>query len=540
MGRSASFGLLVVVLAAVAAGIAVLLEPGPGGAPAGRSAVRRPADARVGIPDEPAPPSGAAARLRGGGILPGDGEKGAGVGEAGKAERPAGPGTAAAPVGVSLLEGGDGTAVARPEDAPVAPGAVEDAVAAASLPPIRIARADLGEVRFAGVARIVREDRAATEAADDTETPPTTAIGGRVLDEEGAGIPGAEVILYSSFYLRQDYYDHRVREIGRAFTDRDGAFDLRPVDLDTVHFGRDGEVLVTVRHGAYADLVAQPLRGLVPGQESQVGPFVLPLQPATVRGRLRDLEGTPVAGAIVRASGAFNPVEYDKTERTVVLRDCPAAVTDEEGAYELTGFAAGIQEISIHVNIDCVLHVRGSWAGEREWSPMVRAGNEVRGRVVDPDGEPVAAAVVSGGGNWTPTNPDGTFWLDNVAEGPLVLQVSHHAWQTLTVPDIETNADEPTVLVLAQRLPRITLEVVDEAGGEVPLVRIDWRWGPGGPGAFTPDSPWWHDPNGRFTIIVPENAVGAIVSAPGGARAPLDANALADGAGPRAVLRKAP
>jgi hypothetical protein len=315
---------------------------------------------------------------------------------------------------------------------------------------------------------------------------------------------------------------------------------VRPIALDTVHFGAGGQLLVTVRHAGFPDLVAQPLRGVVPGRESDVGRLVLPGRGATVRGVVRDLGGRPVAGAVLRASGVFDPVAYDKTERMIVLDGCPSATTDAEGRYELSGFAAGEHEISVHVRIDCVLHVRARWEGEREWSPRVRAGNAVRGRVVDLEGLPVAAAVVAGGGNWTPTNPDGTFWLDNVDPGPLRVEVAHHAWHTLVVPDVATNGDD-VVFAMERLLARVTLSVVDGAGVPVSLVAIDWTWPiGGGPGPFAPDSRYWHDSRGTFRLVVPEGAVGATVSDASGASQALFAADLVEGATKTLVLAAPP
>ena len=349
----------------------------------------------------------------------------------------------------------------------LAPGAVRDDITGHAPSPLLRPRSEVvgrvgpygvrdgwapGGLGWVGMASLRRDDGSHAAATDDTQDPVTTAVHGVVVAEDGSPIRDAQVILYSSFYLRQAYYDHRVRQLGRVLTDASGAFDLRPVDLDTVHFGADGEIFVTVRHPSYPDLVAQVLPGIVPGQESDVGRLVLPARGATIRGVVLDLEGRPVAGAVVRVSGAMNPVDYDKTERLVVLDACPSATTDAEGRYLLADFAGGVHEVSIHIRLDCVVHGSERWEGDREWSPRVQAGNQVRGRVVDPEGAPVAAAVVFGGGNWTPTNPDGTFWLDNVLAGPLTLEVAHAAWHTVVVPGVATNGDD-IVVAERERLP---------------------------------------------------------------------------------------
>lgn len=427
----------------------------------------------------------------------------------------------------------------------IAPGAVKDEVAPGADRPLPLPRSTLvGRLGpygvrdpssaaprgWNGVVRVVHDPSAPSEAPEDPAEPATTAVKGMVVGTDGTPIGGADVILYSSFYVRHSYYDHRVRQIGRTRTTADGVFDLRPIALDTVHFGAGGDVLVTVRHAAYADVVAQSLPAIVPGKESDVGRLVMPPRGVTVRGTVLDLAGKPVEGAVVSVSGLFNPIEYDKTERRVVLDECPAATTDALGRYILADFAPGEHEISVHVRIDCVLHVRERWQGDREWSPRVRAGNAIKGVVVDPRGDPVAAAVVEGGGNWTPTNADGTFWLDNVFPGPLRLQVFHHAWHTLFVDAVPTNGDDVT-LAFVRPLSRVTWTVLTEKQEPVPVVAIDWSYPPGfAPGPFAPDSRYWHDPRGVFEVIVPEGATAATLSDSTGASAPTTPEDLADGA----------
>ena len=246
-----------------------------------------------------------------------------------------------------------------------------------------------------------------------------------------------------------------------------------------------------------------------------------------------------MAGAVVRVSGALDPTAYDKTERMIVLDACPAAVTDEQGRYRLEDFAPGAHEISVHIRIDCVVHGSMQLDGDVDWSPRVLAGNAIRGRVVDPQGEPVAAAVVAGGGNWTPTNADGTFWLDNVQKGPFTLLVVHHDWRASTVPNVPTNGDELT-LTLSAPLPRVTIAVVTAAGEPVPLVAIDWTWPPGaGPRPFSTESRYFHDPLGSFALVVPEGAIGATVSDAKGGTHALEAGDLVDGVR-RAISLAAP
>ncbi len=450
---------------------------------------------------------------------------------------------------------GTGEAAGQGDAVAVAPGSILDEVRPGALAPLRVPRSELiGAVgaygrreaigdfspRWLGAALVDRTG-ALREAEDDTLDPLSAAVLGRVVRSDGEPVAGAELILYSSFYLRQSYYDRRVREIGRAYSDGEGRFDLRPIDLDTVHFGRSGDVLMTVRHPLLADLVAQKVGGLSPGRESEIGDLVLPEVGAVVSGTILDLAGNPVVGAVVRASGWMNPVDYDKSERMVVLAACPSATTDAQGNYRLTDFAPGRHEISVHVNLDCVAHQPGQWQGESTWSLRVRAGHGIVGRVVDEWGEPVAAAVVYGGGNWTPSYADGTFWLDNVDEGALRLEVLHHAYARHAFSEVLTDQEDPVVLRLTRRLARVTLRVVDPTGRPVPLVEVEWTWAASrGPDEFTPRSPRWHDPGGIFKLVIPDGVIGARVWHVAVGEGVLTEAELSDGSEPALTLQPPP
>lgn len=373
-----------------------------------------------------------------------------------------------------------------------------------------------------GMAEVEREDdpvdpESEVETADEIEDPLVTAVLGTVVDAAGAPIAGAEVVLYSSFYRRHVKYGRHVREVGRSVAGDDGAFDLRPIRMDTVHFGADGEILLTVRHEGYAPIIAARQNGIVPEQENDLGALTLSPEALTLTGIIRDTQGRPVEGAYLRASGHVNPVLYDKTERQVILKDCPTAVTDVDGRYALAGLPRGRQHISIHVNIDCVWHGDLTLrTNPQTFSLSVLAGGSVRGRVMDPDGHAIAAAVLHGGGNSTHSYADGTYWLDNITQGPFTLWVVHHLYRAVQVPGVMAGEENRDV-VLDRPLPRVTLIVTEKEGGTpIDVIAIDWRLTPGGPPRESvPDSPFWHRGGGHYEVVVPERARGAFVSAEG-------------------------
>jgi protocatechuate 3,4-dioxygenase beta subunit len=392
-----------------------------------------------------------------------------------------------------------------------------------------------------GIAKVEAEasDTVVTDdaATEEEPEPLVTAVQGTVVDNLGLPVPGAVVILYSSFYQRHVVYDYHLREIGRAVTDIDGLFDLRPISLDTVHFGVDGNVVITVKGVGFATIAAKRLDNIKPDIVNTLGTFTLPAaeQGAVIRGRIVDLGDQPLVGATVGVSGDVNPIEYDKVERQVILKECPTAVTDANGEYVLPAVAPGLMRMSIHVNIDCVWNADFTVpAGETVLDLKVRAGGSVRGRIVDGLGKAVSAAVVYGGGNSTHSNADGTFWLDNISKGPFAMLVVHHAFKRVSVPNIR-DGDTDVVVTLYDKLPTIIITATrSETGAPVPLVSIDWLWN-GGPDPFLksglqsyPASPYYNDATGKYTVVVPEGATECIVGAVGMVPVSLNVANVAD------------
>ena len=144
-------------------------------------------------------------------------------------------------------------------------------------------------------------------------------------------------------------------------------------------------------------------------------------------------------------------------------------------------------------------------------------------------GEPLAAAIVSGGENYTHTNEDGSFWLDNVAPGPFPVWVGHHEYRSLVVPDVASQTDDLRIQ-LAEPLPRLRLHVLGgEAAEDVPVLAVEWTWPKGEQPLTVPISPNWHSASGRYEIPIPERALAAIISAPSYAVQMIDLGTLEDG-----------
>ena len=198
---------------------------------------------------------------------------------------------------------------------------------------------------------------------------------GRVVDESGRPVAGAEVVL-SGHLLGPELPDDRSgflrsRETLRATTSRTGRFHFEALP--------EGDVTLLLQHPSYA---AQ--REVHQVDHGDLGKIVL-RRGVALSGRVVDRDGRPVADLPVRA---FLP-EMD------FCGGAPAfsASTGTDGAFLLPHVPAG--EVVLSVRRDDVRPLT-------EWvrpagGPVelkVRSGAVLRGRVLDPSGRPMAGATV--------------------------------------------------------------------------------------------------------------------------------------------------
>ncbi len=265
------------------------------------------------------------------------------------------------------------------------------------------------------------------------------ALRGRVL-EAGTGdpLPGATVILTSTFYVRHIQYDHHLREVARAVTDEDGAYFVERLNADPAHFGRGGRLYLTVTSPSHAPALARPVATVSPGKRNKLPDVELEREVHTLRGRLVGIwDGKPVVGARVIATGAVNPIAYPKDQRAALFVGAPETVSDADGRFELAGLGRGVQNVSAHGGNDCLGVVRFSVPGNDEVTVRVRPiRGRIEGRVVDESGQPVPLAYVDGGGNSTHSFADGTFVLENFHGDVVTLRVSHGEFRPLALAGI--------------------------------------------------------------------------------------------------------
>ncbi|MHC4778018.1 MAG: hypothetical protein ACYTFG_05500 [Planctomycetota bacterium] len=354
-----------------------------------------------------------------------------------------------------------------------------------------------------------------TDGKVDVEEGTTTALEGRVIDSQtGTGIPGATVVLFSTFYKRQVYYDHHLEEVAGGVTDGDGTFRIEGFNMEAFHFGSAGKAFLTVIASGWVSRVAWYLQAILPGRENDIGDVPLARGGSTLVGRVVDRQLKPVPGALVACTGEIFPTEYSKDQRYKFLPRFPNARCEGDGTFEIKGIA-GKHWVTVHVGPDSVASQLREFkdSGPDPFMQfVVVAGGFVEGSVVDTGENPVAGAVIYGGGNSTHTYVDGSFRLENI-EGTLIdLQVRHHLFKTMNFEKARVG-ETGLKIVLTVRLPRIVFRV-RQAESLEPLRDVRVRFGPsnalvGG----VPDSPLFRNDEGLFSVVVPEGAVFAVIEA---------------------------
>lgn len=235
---------------------------------------------------------------------------------------------------------------------------------------------------------------------------PTAAVEGRVVDPDGRPIAGATVVAFASDRMRMRVRVAAAPGPGPATTDDSGLFRVEGMEPGTI------EIRAMAAGFQAAWLKNLELR---PGQDLR-GVEVVLAPGAVVEGRVLSPSGRPVSGAQVTLAemesrgGVFDPV---------------GAISDGDGRYRLEGVGPGPRAVQAeHPDYRRAVRELEVRLGENTLDLTLEGGAEVRGRVVDEAGAPVANARVmlrQGFRSWelpsTGSGPDGSFTLTSVPEG---------------------------------------------------------------------------------------------------------------------------
>jgi len=185
----------------------------------------------------------------------------------------------------------------------------------------------------------------------------------------------------------------------------------------------------------YRSYFSDPIR-IAPGQ--RFDQFVVTVQEgAVVTGSVLSSDGKPVAGARISDKSGYFGVE---------------TTSDAQGHFRLGGLAAGMKDLFVdHPTLGAAQSRLDLPDGETRLDLRLTPDGEIRGRVLAPDGSPVAGALVSTDERSemkVQTGADGTFVLRAHA-GPVILDVQSDRGVQTKVPAVVA-ADHPLSLEIRQ------------------------------------------------------------------------------------------
>ena len=363
-----------------------------------------------------------------------------------------------------------------------------------------------------------------------------TYLPGIVVDPEGEPIAGARVqfevpgtpAIFSAF--------NGGGAMEATSTARDGTFDV--VLPHGKQLGNLGSMLtLTVRHPRYAS-TSLPLAEI----QSDGSEIEVELRPGTeLSGHVRDGDGSPVAGArlqlTVVATGEGNP-QMVMFRAMMPASNGPTVYTRKDGSYRFPTLALGDYKLTAGAPEFVSSHLELSILDEAPVTQDVTLsqGGDLEGRVVDPDGRPLAGAEVQlteplppevekelhGGARFlrqfaaqglvsASSEDSGTFRLEGVGEDKYDLIVRKPGYTTSEVRGVS----------LGHRIDDIVLERLGNIGGRVtnattggPITKFHIRVEPEERTPFSPfgnrkeiddaDGQFFFDlvPPGRYTVSV--------------------------------------
>ncbi|HVS19506.1 MAG TPA: carboxypeptidase-like regulatory domain-containing protein, partial [Planctomycetota bacterium] len=357
--------------------------------------------------------------------------------------------------------------------------------------------------------------RGAAEAVDfELVLARGAGVTGRILGPTGAPQPDARVEVHGSL-VRPAYG----RDRWSVHTEPDGRFELLGLHRDQNY------TLVASAHGAGRLVVDLP--DFDPERDpSDLGDLDLPVS-SSLAGRVVDGNGRPVPGAFVRLFGGDpgrNRLRAPSQEPLAPFVPVITLRLDDLGRFWASDLAGGEYTLTAEatgLSIEAQTSVSLGEGEQREGLELVlELGARIAGRVVGPDGEPVALALIDavpsddGPIAHMITRSDGSFELSGLGEGLHTLAIEHfpgrgnRTYCDARVEGVRTGTLDLHI-VLPEAVP-VTGVVLASDGAPLPeaTVQIDHHDGRlGGMSTVKTDS------QGRFRLLVPADAPVDLVAA---------------------------
>ena len=326
-------------------------------------------------------------------------------------------------------------AAARRNDTPL-PDAVTDAGGNFVIPDQRPEeRVDLRAVKKGYAENQVPGVPAPTETPVEIVLQLASTVSGRVIDEDGDPIQEANVTVRPA----EGNAMARFSRGQRGVTDVDGGFVLTDVPPGAIRVEarakgfQGGDQTEQVQAGKDLEGVVMTLR-----------------QGAVVVGTVSNQAGEPVDAASVTL--AIGDSLWRASGRP------PAARTDGDGAFRLEGVEPGRRTLQVrHGSYPVTTKVVDLELGETRVEIELGGGQTVSGQVVDPEGTPVAGALVGLGpesqrfsvpGNGESSLADGTFEIKGISDGEYSVMVSHSDFANGRLEGIEVKGSPVRGLVV--------------------------------------------------------------------------------------------
>lgn len=248
--------------------------------------------------------------------------------------------------------------------------------------------------------------------------PPSTEVTGRVLDTQGLPIAGAALLLAAPATTEKNILPEPV-----AISDANGNYHVRHM------------VALSWLGARARGFAASPLY-VIGSKREWPRPFdiVLARGGARIEGRVTDTKGDPIADATVQITTkvCFRPISGTEGKPSASYSSHVRCSSASDGTFAIDGLEPGQVRVVIwapryarHV-VDLVITT-----GETAvLSPQLDLGAALVGRVVDPEGKPIADALILCGRDGfdgpglprTRTDADGHFHLGGLPAGVLLVR----------------------------------------------------------------------------------------------------------------------
>src|SRR5215210_13367 len=331
---------------------------------------------------------------------------------------------------------------------------------------------------------------------------------GRVLDPDQRPIAGAQVTLRTSLTSDPKTRFHAALQpesldTFEAATKADGRFDLGNLPA--------GRYDLTARGRGWAPLTIPNLEVPEGNRATDLGTLVL-AHGVALEGAVVDASGKPVEGAEIRLNEAGEPV----IPRFRDENSEPEGLSGADGFFRIEDLRAGS---TVDVSVARSGYAPGAAQGvqvptEQPLRISLQAVGSVSGRVVDPDGKPIAGAYVhveirprgrggflafSGGPRGDRSDAEGSFRIKDVTPGPVSLSARAPGWQDGSVPDLELRGgeDKRGVEIVLSAAAILTGRVLSPSGRAVPEAQVLLAPGESRSGGFHMSTA---DGDGRYVL----------------------------------------